>query len=354
MGFLSSIGKTLFGSEPKTKIKNRSTLSPEQRQILQSLVGPLTQNPESAAQPSQTLQVAPLSNLEGLSLQAIEDQVLAQASGQGGSGKARETIENVIDAGPQDFEDYYKRTVEDPAVQDFDDFLDRTSRRHANTFFSSERIGNEREGREDLLDALTRERARLAFESRESALDRNLEAAGMLPNLDANDMNILLASLEAGGVPRGIEQARHQADRDEFLRQRDAVEKRIQDMINALGIQTNENIAVQSGGSEGLVGGFLGGPGGAALGKAAATKFLPALFTSDRRVKEDVVDFGPDRHGLNMYKFRYRWDKPDVIRVGYMAQDVQEKYPDAIETMETPDGDTALGINYTRLAKWLQ
>ena len=40
-------------------------------------------------------------------------------------------------------------------------------------------------------------------------------------------------------------------------------------VLSALGLNTQENIAASRGGTEGLIGAFLGGGGGAALGKAA-------------------------------------------------------------------------------------
>lgn len=274
MGFLSGITDTLFGSEPETKIHERKTLTPEQQEIMKVLSGTLTQDPESAAQPSQTRQIAPLSGLENLSLEALEQQIMQAATGDSGTGTARQTLDRLAQEGPQDFEEYFQRTVQEPALDEFSDLMDQIARGQANTFFSSERRQADTDAREDLLDALTRERARTAFEARESALGRQLEASRILPSLDANMTNLLLGGLEAGAVPRSVDQAGFDAQQEEFLRQREAVEKRIQQMIQALGITGKENIAVQEGGSSGLLGGFLSGAG-AGIGRAAASKFLP-------------------------------------------------------------------------------
>lgn len=55
-----------------------------------------------------------------------------------------------------------------------------------------------------------------------------------------------------------------------------------------------------------------------------------ALLTkSDRRTKTDVVKVGR-RGALTLYAFRYLWDNPGTMRVGYMAQEVKEHFPDAV------------------------
>lgn len=63
---------------------------------------------------------------------------------------------------------------------------------------------------------------------------------------------------------------------------------------------------------------------------AAGSKFIPA---SDPRLKTDIEKIG-DEHGVGLYKFRYKQDMgvklPKGQFIGYMADEVQEKFPDAI------------------------
>ena len=72
----------------------------------------------------------------------------------------------------------------------------------------------------------------------------------------------------------------------------------------------------------GLIGNLIG-----SAVKAAAT-----VAASDRSLKTDVQEMGKDEtSGLMTYAFRYKGDaKSGAKTVGYMAQDVKKKYPDAV------------------------
>lgn len=55
-----------------------------------------------------------------------------------------------------------------------------------------------------------------------------------------------------------------------------------------------------------------------------------AFMLSDRRLKRDIIKIGRDKTtGLNLYKFRYIWDKTRHF-IGVMAGEVAKVYPDAI------------------------
>jgi hypothetical protein len=58
-------------------------------------------------------------------------------------------------------------------------------------------------------------------------------------------------------------------------------------------------------------------------------QLLPFLsMMSDRRTKEDIVQIGTLVNGLPVYRFRYLMDKQ--VRMGLMAQDVEQMIPDAV------------------------
>lgn len=63
--------------------------------------------------------------------------------------------------------------------------------------------------------------------------------------------------------------------------------------------------------------GALGSIGGALLKK------------SDRRLKADIRRVAM-RGRLPVYSFRYLWDEPNVVRLGYMAQEVMNDHPEAV------------------------
>lgn len=79
------------------------------------------------------------------------------------------------------------------------------------------------------------------------------------------------------------------------------------------------------GGALTLGGSFLGGPGGAAAGKA-----LGGLFC-DARLKRDVTPYGFGEGGQPLFAFRYGWeDETDPVRVGPLAQIEEERLPGSV------------------------
>ena len=54
------------------------------------------------------------------------------------------------------------------------------------------------------------------------------------------------------------------------------------------------------------------------------------LMKSDRRLKTDIVPVA-QRDNLTVYAYRYLWERPGTVRVGYMAQDVLKVIPRAVE-----------------------
>lgn len=87
------------------------------------------------------------------------------------------------------------------------------------------------------------------------------------------------------------------------------------------------------------LGGAIGGMalpatmGGGSLGGA----LLGGMMLSDRRVKSDIKRIGTSRdRGIPIYRYRYLWDAPDVLRVGVMADEMAQIDPSAVRTR--PDG----------------
>lgn len=83
---------------------------------------------------------------------------------------------------------------------------------------------------------------------------------------------------------------------------------------------TVNTTGVGTGGSSGLLPGLL--DAGGKLGVAA-------IAASDRRLKDDYVQVG-EVDGFPLYKFRYKSDAPSVRRLGFMAQDVERRKPEAV------------------------
>ncbi len=70
---------------------------------------------------------------------------------------------------------------------------------------------------------------------------------------------------------------------------------------------------------------------------------------SDRRAKEDIVKVGQHPLGLGIYLFRYKAPFSGLYgtgrHIGVMADEVAEKYPDAVSRHE----DGYLRVDYGRL-----
>ena len=74
--------------------------------------------------------------------------------------------------------------------------------------------------------------------------------------------------------------------------------------------------------------------GTGALSGSTTTSTQPSsFFGSDRRLKEDIQKIGKADDGLPIYKFRYKNDPEGLPRIGFMADEVEKKNPDAVKEM---------------------
>ena len=71
---------------------------------------------------------------------------------------------------------------------------------------------------------------------------------------------------------------------------------------------------------------------------------------SDKRFKKDITPLSSQLQNLNklkLYNFRYSDNSADdKLNVGFMAQDVQPLFPEAVKEITNKDGSTNLGIQY--------
>jgi hypothetical protein len=106
---------------------------------------------------------------------------------------------------------------------------------------------------------------------------------------------------------------------------------------NMWGQQANFHANMQQ---QDQTGQILGGLGGFVAGLAKT-----GIFSSDRRLKKDIALIGQDEATLlNLYEFSYV-DGGGTRYVGVMADEVQERFPEAV--YEMPDGFMA--VNYALL-----
>lgn len=172
--------------------------------------------------------------------------------------------------------------------------------------------------------------------------NRALQAAGMLPSLNAGTLSQLDYLRGIGSERQGQAQAEIQAD---VLRDQQAKTAEIDALTEYLALVSGAGsmFGVQSQTSRSSPG-LLGIAG---LGLQAA----PLIFPSDRRLKRDISPVGV-RGGLPWYSYRYKTDKAsDGPRFGFMSDDVRKVMPDAVTVVngfDMVDYGMVLGVSDVR------
>jgi hypothetical protein len=70
--------------------------------------------------------------------------------------------------------------------------------------------------------------------------------------------------------------------------------------------------------------------GTGALSGSTTTSTQQGSFFSDRRLKHDIKEIGTSHNGLPIYTFKYKGDPESNTHVGFMADEVEKKNPEAV------------------------
>ena len=70
--------------------------------------------------------------------------------------------------------------------------------------------------------------------------------------------------------------------------------------------------------------------GTGSLSGSTTTTTQPAPFFSDRRLKTDIKRMGTAKNGLPIYTFKYKGDPKELVHIGFMADEVEKKHPEAV------------------------
>lgn len=246
----------ITGSDPTFENRTFDLLTPRERSLQEKTLIPILEQPRGTAD---------LSSLEKTSLQGLEQLALQASEGTSPTARLSRTagtqLEDILTRGPQDFEEFFRTTVREPALRNFEEeVLPRIARRFSGgNFFGSERFEADTRAREDLLQSLTETRGRLSFESRQQDVENILKSAGLIGEVTSGPMGELISLLAAGQVPRQVELDR--------LASQDI---RVKQIIEALGLGTVENVVLTTPGKEGILGDIVSGFAGAAAGKIFA------------------------------------------------------------------------------------
>lgn len=208
------------GEKPSVDTQQLSLLNPQQTGFLNNAI-PQFQN-----------QFDTLGGFQNLGFGNLFNQ-LSQQSGVFDTGT--NALLQQLTGGPQDINQFFQDTVQDPLVRNFqEDILPGISRRFSSNFFSSDRQDADARAQEELLRQLTQARSGFAYNSRESDLNRNLQAVQSIPQLQ-------LAQQQASLTPTQIMQ---------------------QLLQNVTSVRPFENIATVNPGSASGGSSFLSGLGG--------------------------------------------------------------------------------------------
>ena len=242
----------LFGESPSQEITPQTTLTPEQEKLLKLLIAQITegQGEDPFGIESGSLELQSLAGLEALGT-AIPGGEAGSAAASTGLG----ALEALFTQGPQDIDEFFTETIEKPALKAFQETTIPDIRtRFAPQFFGGERREAEGRATEDLIDALTRERARVGFEARDTDQLNILRGLGVLPGATGaqftgatSEANIRLGLLGAGGTTRSVTQ-----------QQLDERNRRMREALGALGISGFENIVFNDPGSTGFIPSTIG------------------------------------------------------------------------------------------------
>jgi hypothetical protein len=90
---------------------------------------------------------------------------------------------------------------------------------------------------------------------------------------------------------------------------------------------------------------------GEAANTAMAVANLATMFMgSDRRMKQDIRRIGKTDDGMPIYKFKYKGDEREQTHIGFMADEVERKHPDAVMT----GSDGMKRVDYGQAHKFYQ
>lgn len=270
---------SLFGSTPSAQTSQQPTMTDEQKALLSQMIqqlmaGPMTTS--AATTPYTGSFTQPLTDLQKTSLAALEQDVMNRVSGTSSSDVGRKALEGIVSSGgsPVNFDDVFTNSVEQPLLYDF---TNKVLPALQSTFAGNAAFGSDKAKQREILtknltDTLVSERSKMAYQTNSDAINRMIQAAGMLPAADQANTTAILSALAGGSVEQQTGQNELLSQYNEFLRQQQAKATDIQQILQALGLRSFENVTTVTPGSSGLLGGIAQGFGGA-LGQAAGGFF---------------------------------------------------------------------------------
>ena len=365
------MGGSLFGSAPKATFSTQPTILPQQ----QDLLNMLTELFKTGGQPAGVVPYtgtysAPLQPIQNTSLAALEQQAINATAPQdiqktpqqtAALDQSFNTLNEALNyqAPTIDSTAAFQQGVVAPLTENFtSNVLPALDARYAGSAggaYGSGRQQSNLQAAQEFDTTLSQQGSKFAYDTAAAnqaaelqANQQRLAALGVAPTIagapSALDATIgganlglqggfiqnLMNILNAGSVPYNQAQTQVAGEYGEFTRQQQQAQQLINAILAAAGMPTIQTSGVGSAGSSGIL---------PSLFSTAGTLGAAAITSSDVRLKDNLEPIG-DVDGIPLYRFRYKGDA--TPRIGFMAQDVERRVPEAVITL--PSGYK--GVDY--------
>lgn len=246
----SLFDQLLFGSEGRGKEgfvgpSSQPTTSVNQQKSLNALLELLFSSLEEGGggdfskftgkAPGQNpLQAMSLAGLEGVA--AGQTDVFAGPTGVA----ARGALNEQLGSGPEDFQDFFEKTVFAPGLQDLERTLQavNAAATGSGNLFGSERAEQAGRTTQDFIDATERERARTGLEFNLANRGLNLQALGLVPEIAGLDIGLGRELFGAGEDARQVGVDQFRSDLAIFQSEQERKSQLIQQLIQLAGTPT--------------------------------------------------------------------------------------------------------------------
>ncbi len=249
---VSGVASYASSRNNKPSVEQTPSMTPEQQAQLNRVIETLFGR-SSTTRPLGVRTATGFSDGQQMSLSALEEGSMGMARNNEALRAKLMGIADAPGASDAEVDSYFGSSIEDPAIKSFKERIlpEITGRFKGNAAFGSDRIAAEGKAADDLTSSLAGQRAKLKFDTRESAKNRALVATGQIPQLD-NNMMAALGQIFAGHtVGQQTNQGALDREYQEAVRLQGGETENMRLILQALGMGS-PNTVVNPGSNNGL------------------------------------------------------------------------------------------------------
>jgi len=250
---MTSFAEMFTGTDPKIMVK--SFLTPEQQEAFKDMLGQAQQGMAAtpweytSGWPTFSEDAPGINKAQQLSLAGMEKLAAGDSPGLGGGiwDEGRDAISSILGRDATDFDDYFKKSVEDPLMEALNrpgsggvSTLKKAQVGSGNLFGGAYQSGLQ-ELLQDTYDTMSRERSGMSLAYRDQDTQHMLSALGMIPQFGGGgEADVLNQIMMGGEIPRQAEMQQWQGRLDDFTRQLEEAWRR---RMYASGLATTQTTA---------------------------------------------------------------------------------------------------------------